>query len=345
MQTAKKRNFEFMPTRIGDATRYRVEIQCSKCPNTTYYECSKVLPDDVVTGNLTRRGWLLAKSRSFDLCPSCIGVSAENRLADRFTVRRDGHAIPPSREVVRSVSIQRAQDRSATIALIDRTFGAKPAQTAQATHPKPEPSPEPAVATPVDQKLSSLEKRLDTIGAALELMVEQQSLLLQSQQELAKQNHQQINAIANLAAMMGRTNEGVSSGLYSAVSALNALSTRSAPVSTPPVETAAPEAPRAPEPVEPAAPPAPAQPEPEPVKAAKPEPLPMKPLPRCKRKSKLGHLIDEKLARRQAEEAASTPPVVKRTRARARPVEAPRQPPKRAARSRTWSPSDIQTSA
>lgn len=102
------RLFPYHVTRIGNqATKYFTPVQCCKCGAEKVFESFKALPDEVISKRFKQWGWLIGRNRSHDICPKCLGVTPENKLAEKFRVTRQAVAVPTPAEVVEQVATKK----------------------------------------------------------------------------------------------------------------------------------------------------------------------------------------------------------------------------------------------
>lgn len=102
-----ERSFPFQSTRVaGFGFRYVFPVRCSRCGAEKDYESHKIMPDVVIHKKFMQWGWLLGKNRSHDICPRCLGITRENRLASKFKVTVNSEPVPAPIEVV-----QQAQEK------------------------------------------------------------------------------------------------------------------------------------------------------------------------------------------------------------------------------------------
>src|SRR3954471_21295334 len=67
------RQFQPQITRTGGVpTKFRFAVQCSGCSKTDTFAADHSMSDDVVKGQFNKMGWLLGRSRAYDLCPACL---------------------------------------------------------------------------------------------------------------------------------------------------------------------------------------------------------------------------------------------------------------------------------
>lgn len=103
-----KRQFPYEATHIaGYGHRFRFPVRCCKCGTEKVFEASKALPDQVVSKKFKSWGWLIGRNRAYDICPRCLGVSFENKLAERFKVTKDDVPVPTRAEVVAKAATKR----------------------------------------------------------------------------------------------------------------------------------------------------------------------------------------------------------------------------------------------
>jgi hypothetical protein len=112
-----QRQFDVHAVRIGSHTRFHVLIKCSKCGHEKVLDYAKNIPDEVIAKKLKQWGWLLGRNRANDLCPSCIGVSAENKLANRFKVKIGNEEVPAPRDLVVELEKERGKSRRRSMRL------------------------------------------------------------------------------------------------------------------------------------------------------------------------------------------------------------------------------------
>lgn len=103
------RQFPYHVTRIGStASKYFTPIQCCKCGTEKVFESFKALPDEVISKRFKQWGWLLGRNRSHDYCPRCLGVTPENKLAQKFRVTKQAVAVLTPSEVVDQVATKKS---------------------------------------------------------------------------------------------------------------------------------------------------------------------------------------------------------------------------------------------
>lgn len=97
----QERSFPFQSTRVaGFGFRYVFPVRCSRCGTEKDFESHKIMPDVVIHKKFMQWGWLLGRNRSHDICPRCLGVTRENRLAAKFKVTHNAEPVPAPIEVV-----------------------------------------------------------------------------------------------------------------------------------------------------------------------------------------------------------------------------------------------------
>ena len=210
----------------GLLTKTLVTIQCCRCPNTKVHESKTVLPDEVISKRLKRWGWVLGRNRSYDICPSCAGVTVENRLAGRFRVTSDGSQVASPSEVADAVGRDRARKAKETEALIDRTFGRNPSQASipEASPSEPMSSEPQTPVTPESRRLETIEQSVVSMAGEIGQMRAGIELLLEQIGTLVGLQGQQVQAIANLSGIVARSNEGIGVGLNMLSAAVRELS-------------------------------------------------------------------------------------------------------------------------
>lgn len=89
------REFPYQVTRIGNTgSKYFTPVRCCRCGREKVFEAVKALPDEVIAKRFRSWGWVIGRNRNNDICPVCIGVKPENKLADRFKVTVDNAPVP-----------------------------------------------------------------------------------------------------------------------------------------------------------------------------------------------------------------------------------------------------------
>ncbi len=97
MQT---RDFPYQVTRIGNTgSKYFTPVQCCRCGREKVFESVKALPDEVIAKRFRSWGWVIGRNRRNDICPVCIGVKPENKLAERFKVTVEDVPVPTRADV------------------------------------------------------------------------------------------------------------------------------------------------------------------------------------------------------------------------------------------------------
>lgn len=219
---------EFEPQAVrqgGISARFIFSVTCSKCGVSDEWDSSKRMPDDVVRKRFSDRRWLLGRNRAHDLCPTCIGVKQENRLADVFKVTSNGEPVAPAAAIVGAAHEEKAKDHKKTDDLLARHFGKKEPLLAE-----PQPIAEPqqqSVAldlAPLLDAMNNISTTLADIHAGNELIVE----LLQKMSErsdlmIAKQE-QTIEAVARIAPVIARSTESINTIAASAAQAIRSTS-------------------------------------------------------------------------------------------------------------------------
>lgn len=102
------RQFPYHVTRIGNqATKYFTPVHCCKCGTEKVFEAFKALPDEVISKRFKQWGWLIGRNRSHDICPRCLGITPENKLAEKFRVTRQAVAVPTPADIVEQVATKK----------------------------------------------------------------------------------------------------------------------------------------------------------------------------------------------------------------------------------------------
>lgn len=110
MTNGNGRQFPYHVTRIGNmASKYFTPVHCCKCGTEKVFESFKCLPDEVIAKRFKQWGWLLGRNRSHDYCPRCLGVTPENKLAQKFRVTKEAVAVLSPSEVV-DIAATKRQD-------------------------------------------------------------------------------------------------------------------------------------------------------------------------------------------------------------------------------------------
>lgn len=101
------REFPYQVTRIGNTgSKYFTPVRCCRCGREKVFESIKALPDEIIAKRFRSWGWVIGRNRSNDICPVCIGVKPENRLADRFKVTVDDVPVPSRAEVAEQAQVK-----------------------------------------------------------------------------------------------------------------------------------------------------------------------------------------------------------------------------------------------
>lgn len=89
------REFPYQVTRIGSiGSKYFTPIRCCRCGREKVFEAIKALPDEVIAKRFRSWGWVIGRNRNNDICPVCIGVKPENKLAEKFKVTVADQPVP-----------------------------------------------------------------------------------------------------------------------------------------------------------------------------------------------------------------------------------------------------------
>jgi hypothetical protein len=225
------RQFEPQITRSGGApSRYRFTARCSGCHTTDTYEASKPAGDELVKGYFKERGWLLGRSRSYDLCPACLAKPRgpqQRHMLPESAHRSDGSTAPAERRSRDTADIL-ARHLSKPEALAAEVFRPKPVQAPRPSAPDAprQTAPAPALSPEIEQALTGMAADLKSLHSILELMAEQMD-------KLVALGSQQIEATARLAPLMAQSADGISGGLRDVVSAIQTIPSSSPPVGEP----------------------------------------------------------------------------------------------------------------
>lgn len=114
------REFPYQVTRIGSVgSKYFTPVRCCRCGREKVFESVKALPDEVIAKRFRAWGWVIGRNRNHDICPTCIGVKPENKLADKFKVTVDAVPVPTRADVAEKAQAKiEATQRSVQAGLI-----------------------------------------------------------------------------------------------------------------------------------------------------------------------------------------------------------------------------------
>lgn len=102
------REFPYQVTRIGNTgSKYFTPVQCCRCGREKVFESIKALPDEVIAKRFRTWGWVIGRNRQNDICPVCIGVRPENKLAEKFKVTVGDVPVPTRAEVAEKAQVKR----------------------------------------------------------------------------------------------------------------------------------------------------------------------------------------------------------------------------------------------
>ena len=97
----QQRDFPYQATHIaGFGFKYLFPVRCSKCGLVKEFESHKILPDVFIHKKFMQWGWLMGRNRSYDVCPHCLGVTRENKLASKFKVVHNSEPVLSPVEIV-----------------------------------------------------------------------------------------------------------------------------------------------------------------------------------------------------------------------------------------------------
>jgi hypothetical protein len=237
---------QFAPhvTRSGGApSRYRFTARCSTCYKTDTYEASKSVGDDLVKGYFKDRGWLLARERSYDVCPECLAKPHEAQQPRPFNEVRHHRSPEAANHPDRLTPVADKRSRD-TADILARHLGKPDALAAEVFRPKPAQSPRPSgpdtpqspLSAPIlspelEQALTGMTADLKGIRSAMEFMAEQMGKLMAL-------GTQQVEAIARLTPLVVQSAEGISGSLREVASAVQLIPNLSTSISEAPKPSA-----------------------------------------------------------------------------------------------------------
>lgn len=176
----KPREFRYHTVGTDTGSKAVFKVECYRCGATGTVEGPR-FPDEVVRKKLSQRGWYLGRRRDADVCPTCMGVRAENKLASSFKVTSDGAPVPSIEEVVGEATRTKESLNREILTLFNKP--SKPPENI-VTAPQPEPS-EPTATSLLVQLIREVgDLRLDVqrlltsnsnLSAAVELLLERDS--------------------------------------------------------------------------------------------------------------------------------------------------------------------------
>lgn len=190
----RPRAFLFQSVRSGPAIRFHTTVSCSTCPREKVFESARKLPDEVVSKKFREWGWLMGRNRAYDICPGCLRVGPENRLAGKFPVTRDGQPVPTCAEVVDLAARKRDDGKAKVFAAIDRHLfkpepppatASAPAETSQQPT-APAQNGIPAKEETMPDRIDQLVKMVGETQAELKDARAAQDLILESNVQLAE---------------------------------------------------------------------------------------------------------------------------------------------------------------
>lgn len=227
--SAKPHQREFDPQIVrsgGIPSRVNFNVVCSQCGYEKAYEANKVLPDEIVKKRFKQWGWLLGRNRAHDLCPSCVGVTAKNKLANKFKVFENDQLVESPRDIVEKVEQVKAQNATKVASILERHFGGStPRAEPQKVSPdlvraEEENSVSRKEANSMKEDFRRLHEDIlylhETMESVLDCFktlserVEQQDRLLDSL--LTRMNHQ-VETTARLSSIVGKQSENINSAV------------------------------------------------------------------------------------------------------------------------------------
>ena len=177
----KPREFRYHTVGTDTGSKAVFKVECYRCGATGTVEGPR-FPDEVVRKKLSQRGWYLGRRRDADVCPTCMGVRAENKLASSFKVTSDGAPVPSIEEVVGEATRTKESLNREILTLFNKP--SKPPETIVTEQRTPEPS-EPTATSLLVQLIREVgDLRLDVqrlltsnsnLSAAVELLLEREA--------------------------------------------------------------------------------------------------------------------------------------------------------------------------
>jgi hypothetical protein len=209
--------FEPSVTRIGNiGSKVRFTAKCCRCDAEKTVEANKVLPDEVVNRKLKQAGWLIAKARAHDICPSCLKVTNENHLAAKFRVVKNGEVVNSPAEIVEKVAEKRRVVSKSMSTLLDKHF--KPSPVVEQDKQEP-------VKTDSSDDTAQMCRRLDLICEDMSHVRAANELTVELVNKLVTKQDQQTSAITHLVTLLARQGETLGNALVSLERAMDRLAT------------------------------------------------------------------------------------------------------------------------
>lgn len=264
---SKQRDFTPRTVRSGNGVRYIFPIHCSKCGWDFDFEHPTNFPDQVINKKLQRLGWLLGKNRRDDMCPRCVGVSPENRLANKFRViSSDNKPVETPKEKAHAAAQELFKRDQETSNVLARHFPSPTSEEPEEDTRDMAQAPTNFVIqqglslqqtlelssalTGIHESMKAQTKELGNLSAALEL-------LTSTMDRVATQNAQMSSAIGMVVPALVRQTEGITGqmdrlsdhitgavdGLKEALEDFIAKGFQTPPATVPVIPTATPPAP------------------------------------------------------------------------------------------------------
>lgn len=196
------RLFEPETTRIDRARRSRFRIQCSRCQKEETIECGSKLPDDLtVAARFRKKGWLTAKTREHDICPYCLKIGPENRMAEKYRVTKNGEPVPSPVEVADRAGKAIEKKIEETRAIVARHIGGDlPTEKAPSSPaPKNKPPTAASLRAMAAQDITEIKGLMADMKAALELITDSNAQRTNWTRQIYEQNMQRDELLAKQA--------------------------------------------------------------------------------------------------------------------------------------------------
>lgn len=108
LEEMQTREFPYQVTRIGNTgSKYYTPVRCCRCGREKVFEAIKALPDEIIAKRFRSWGWVIGRNRQNDICPVCIGVKPENKLAEKFKVTVADVPVLTRAEVAEKAQVKR----------------------------------------------------------------------------------------------------------------------------------------------------------------------------------------------------------------------------------------------
>ena len=208
-----------------------------RCGTDDFIEGPRILPDDVVAKKFSQRGWVIGRNRSYDMCPLCVGVAPENKLATVFRVTKGAEPVPTPADLAAQASEAKQQEATKTHAALDKFLGKTPRPKVAGCWLTADRVTDP-VLTMMAHDMAETRALLEVIRQQNEVRdqnLTKQTTIFHAQMKgyerhiamferlIAAQDRQTllqeqlIRAIANIVPTLVRTSEGMTSGVTASV--------------------------------------------------------------------------------------------------------------------------------